>query len=204
MKQVTIPSPSVGRPRGFDVDEALEKAMKVFWQKGYEGASLSDLTEAMGINRPSLYAAFGNKEELFRKALDRYGEGPASYLGKSLAEPTARKVIESLLNATIDILGDPKNPRGCLAVQSALACGDDSDSACREARSRRLKAQHIIRERFERARAEGDLPRNIDPADLARYVGILTYGLSVQASNGAKRDEMRRAIAIALKSLSLK
>jgi AcrR family transcriptional regulator len=204
MKQVTIPSPSVGRPRGFDVDEALEKAMKVFWQKGYEGASLTELTEAMGINRPSLYAAFGNKEDLFRKALDRYGEGPASYVGRSLEQPTARKVIESLLHSSVDLLSDPRNPRGCLAVQSALSCGDDNDCARREVRNRRLKAQDRICERFERAQSDGDLPRNIDPGDLARYVAMLMHGLSVQASNGAKRDEMRRAVAFALKSLPLK
>jgi AcrR family transcriptional regulator len=204
MKQVTIPSPSVGRPRGFDVVAALEKAMQVFWRKGYEGASLTDLTEAMGINRPSLYAAFGNKEQLFRKALDRYGEGPASYVGRSLEQPTARKVIESLLHSSIDLLSDPRNPRGCLAVQSALTCGDESDCARREVRNRRLKAQDRIRERFERARAEGDLPRSIDPADLARYISILMHGLSVQASSGAKRDEMKRAVALALKSLPLK
>src|SRR6187431_311201 len=116
----------LGRPRAFDRDQALELALDVFWRKGYEGASLSDLTEAMGINRPSLYAAFGNKEELFRKALDRYGEGPASYVAQALAEPTARLVIEKLLTAGASLLGDPKNPRGCLAVQAALCCGDEA------------------------------------------------------------------------------
>src|SRR6187399_1247477 len=102
MKTTAQPAP-VGRPRAFDIDAALEKAMQVFWQKGYEGTSLSDLTEAMGINRPSLYAAYGNKEELFRKALDRYGAGPASYFGAALEEPTARKVIEKLLQASVDL-----------------------------------------------------------------------------------------------------
>src|SRR5713226_3358653 len=88
---------SKGRPRAFDVDRALDRALHVFWQKGYEGASLSDLTKAMGINRPSLYAAFGDKEALFRKALDRYADGPASYVGEALKEPTGRAVAERLL-----------------------------------------------------------------------------------------------------------
>ena len=85
-----------GRPRAFDADAALDGALKVFWEKGYDGASLPDLTRAMGINRPSLYAAFGNKESLFRKALDRYAEGPAAFVRKALEEPTARAVAEKL------------------------------------------------------------------------------------------------------------
>src|SRR5438093_7941762 len=111
-----------GRPRAFDCDQALDRALQLFWQKGYEGTSLSDLTEAMGINRPSLYAAFGNKEALFRKALDRYAHGPASYVREALNEPTARAVVERLLRATADALRDPRTPPGCLAVQGALAC----------------------------------------------------------------------------------
>src|SRR2546422_11461457 len=92
----------MGRPRAFDVEKALDLALRVFWEKGYEGTALSDLTEAMGINRPSLYAAFGNKEALFRKALDRYADGPASYVREALNEPTARAVVERLLRATAD------------------------------------------------------------------------------------------------------
>src|SRR5579864_399381 len=99
---------STGRPREFDIDQALDRALRVFWRKGYEGASLADLTRAMGINRPSLYAAFGSKEELFRKALDRYAEGPAAYVGEALNEPTARAVAQRLLSGTIDLLSDPR------------------------------------------------------------------------------------------------
>src|SRR5271165_4690093 len=113
-----------GRTRQFDVDEALDRALEVFWARGYEGATLPDLTSAMGINRPSLYAAFGNKEELFRKVLDRYAKGPACYLREALEEPRARGVAERLLNGTIDAVTDRKNPRGCLMVQGALACGE--------------------------------------------------------------------------------
>src|ERR1700674_4986058 len=95
---------SKGRPRAFDVDQALDRALHLFWRKGYEGTSLSDLTRAMGINRPSLYAAFGDKETLFRKALDRYVEGPDAYLGEALKQPTARAVTERLLRGTAELL----------------------------------------------------------------------------------------------------
>src|SRR5437588_3573741 len=109
-----------GRPRTFDAEKALDRALKVFWRKGYEGTSLPDLTKAMGINRPSLYAAFGNKESLFRKALDRYAEGPAAYMREALNKPTARAVAERLLGGTIDLLTDRRNPRGCHMVHGAL------------------------------------------------------------------------------------
>ena len=112
-----------GRPREFDVNEALDRAMRVFWRRGYEGATLPDLTAAMGINRPSLYAAFGSKEELFRKALDRYVKGPAAYVREALNEPTARGVADRLLSGTIDLVTDRRNPRGCLIVQGTrLRC----------------------------------------------------------------------------------
>src|SRR5262245_18775572 len=121
--------------------------MGVFWSKGYEGTSLSDLTEAMGINRPSLYAAFGDKEALFRKVLDRYAGGPAAYIPEALELPTARGVAERLLNRAADLLPGKKNTRGCLMVQGALACGEDSESVRRELAARRAAGERAIRQR---------------------------------------------------------
>src|SRR5271166_2829743 len=112
----------VGRPRAFDVEKALDRALEVFWRKGYEGATLPDLTRAMGINRPSLYAAFGNKETLFRKTIERYIDGPGSHVALALEEPTARAVVERLWSATIELTAGPRGPRGCFLVQAALAC----------------------------------------------------------------------------------
>src|SRR5262245_20622957 len=189
----------VGRPRSFDIDKALDRALEVFWRKGYEGASLSDLTRAMGINRPSLYAAFGNKEALFRKAIDRYVEGTASHVRKALQEPTARAVVEHLLYASIDLITDPRNPHGCFMVQGALVCGDTADPIRREMVKRRAAAEVALRARFERAIAEGELPPDSDPADLARYVAIVTHGISVQAASGATRDELRKAATMAMR-----
>ena len=189
-----------GRPREFDTDKALEAALKVFWRKGFEGASLPDLTRAMGINRPSLYAAFGNKEALFRKALDRYAHGPAAYVRQALDEPTARRVVERLLRGAVDVLTDPRNPRGCLAVQGALACGKASDGVRKELNSRRAAGEAALRRRLERARSEGDLPAGSNPADLARYVTTLVHGMSVQAAGGDSRAQLRRVADLALQS----
>jgi AcrR family transcriptional regulator len=189
-----------GRPREFDIDQALDRALRVFWRKGYEGATLPELTRAMGINRPSLYAAFGSKEELFHQALDRYAEGPAGYIGEALSEPTARAVAERLLYGTTEVVTDRRNPRGCLLVQGALACGETAESVRRELAARRLAGEAAICERFERAITDGDLPSDSDPADLARYVVAVMQGIAVQAAGGANRAELRRVAALALRA----
>src|SRR3984957_16068770 len=114
--------PSVmGRPREFDTDAALEKAMRLFWAKGYEGTSIADLTETLGISKPSLYAAFGDKQSLFRAALERYAAGPASYVAEALGKPTAREVAGHLLRGAADLDTDSTNPGGCLTVNGAIA-----------------------------------------------------------------------------------
>jgi AcrR family transcriptional regulator len=189
-----------GRPREFDPDRALDRALEVFWRKGYEGASLPELTRAMGINRPSLYAAFGNKEALFRRVLDRYAAGPAAYAREALNEPTARGVAERLLHGAIDRLAEPHYPRGCLLVQGALACGEAAESVRRELAARRREAERALRRRFERASAEGDLPADADAADLACYVTTVLRGMAVQAAGGASRGELRRVAAMALRA----
>jgi AcrR family transcriptional regulator len=187
-----------GRPRAFDPDMALEAALRVFWQKGYEGTALSDLTAAMGINRPSIYATFGNKEALFRKALDRYSERMTNYTAEALEEPTARAVAERLLVGTADLLSCPGNPKGCLMVQGALACGEEADPIRKELISRRATGEAALRERFERAKAEGDLPAGADPGDLARYLVAVMHGMSVQAAGGANRAALQGVIDLSL------
>src|ERR1700685_195095 len=154
----------MGRPRSFDIDGALDRALQVFWRKGYEGASLSDLTKAVGVNRPSLYAAFGDKEALFRKALDRYLKGPAAYTQEALREPTTRAVMERLLLGAADLNTARRNPGGCLMVQGALACGEAADSIRQELTACRAAGGAARGRRFERAKSEGDLPANVNPA----------------------------------------
>ncbi|HWC03595.1 MAG TPA: TetR/AcrR family transcriptional regulator [Methylomirabilota bacterium] len=189
-----------GRPRAFDVDKALDRAVRVFWRQGYQGTSLSDLTRAMGINRPSLYGAFGDKKALFRKALDRYAAGPGAYAREALSAPTAREVVERLLRGAVDCFADPGNPPGCLLVLGALACGPDASPARKELAARRSAATAALRRRLRRAKAAGDLVADADPAHLASYVVTVVHGMAVQAAGGARRAELRRIVQTALRA----
>ena len=191
---------AMGRPREFDVDKALDLALQVFWRKGYEGASMADLTETMGITKPSLYSAFGNKEELFRKALDRYVDGPGGYVQVALGKPAARAVVEHLLYGAADAVTDPDHPPGCLAVQGALSCGDAAESIKQELMSRRANGEEDLRKRFDRAIAEGDLPAGSDAADLARYISAILQGMAVQAAGGTSREQLRKIAEMALRT----
>jgi AcrR family transcriptional regulator len=191
----------MGRPREFSEVAALDAAMRVFWEKGYEGASLDDLTRAMGINRSSLYASFGDKEELFNKVIARYSEGPLAFIREALQQPTARAVVENLLRSTVAFLGDRAHPRGCLSLQSGLACGSSAEGVKRTMIDWRRQGLKRLEERMRRAQKEGDLSRDVDPKDLARYISVVMNGLAVQAVNGATQAEMNRAVKMALRSM---
>jgi AcrR family transcriptional regulator len=201
MAETSLASAKLGRPRAFSEEAALDAAMRVFWEKGYEGASLTDLTEAMGINRPSLYATFGDKETLFLRAMEQYANGPAYYLRAALAEPTAYAVIEALLRGAVKLLADPRNPRGCLSVQGGLACGTAAEPIKDALIAWRKKGEAEIVKRLKRARVEGDLPAELDPHDLARYLATVLNGLGIQAANGATKAEMTRVVEMALRTL---
>jgi AcrR family transcriptional regulator len=191
---------ATGRPRSFDTDHALDRALNVFWRKGYDGASLPDLTEAMGINKPSLYAAFGNKSDLFLKAIDRYVEGAAHRLQQALDRPTARQVAEAMLLGNIPTTTDPRGPKGCFMVQGALACSDAAESVKKEMAKRRAAGETALRKRLERAAAEGDLPKSANAADLAKFVMTILHGMAIQASSGATADELKRVAQTALQA----
>ncbi len=192
--------PTMARPREFDCQHALDAALRVFWEKGYEGATLDDLTTAMGINRPSLYGAFGNKEQLFSKVLERYATGPAAYFAVALQAPTARACAEAILRGAAELGTCPQNPGGCLAVHGALATGEDADSIRKTLVEFRAAGECAIRERFERAKAEGELPADANPADLARFIATVVRGMAVQASSGASREELEAVIVLALRA----
>jgi len=194
------PTRHVGRPRSFDADQALDRALQVFRQKGYEAASLTDLTRAMGIERPSLYAAFEDKETLFRKALDRYCEQMLGFLSQALSEKRARSAIERMLREAAEYQTNPRNPKGCLTVQGALACTQESEPIRKELICRRQQGEAAIRQRLQRAKREGDLPVDCNPTDLARYFATVMQGISVQAASGASHRELERVVDAALKA----
>ena len=190
----------MARPREFDIDRALHAALLLFWRHGYEGTSLAALSEAMGINMPSLYATFGNKEALFRKVLDLYLHKPASYLPNALRAPTARRVVETLFRGAIEMVMHPQHPDGCLLVHGALAAGPDAAWVRKELNARRAQAEQLIRRRFEHALRQGDLSRQANPAKLARYVATVIWGMSVQAAGGASRSQLKEIAETALKA----
>ncbi|HEY0702621.1 MAG TPA: TetR/AcrR family transcriptional regulator [Candidatus Acidoferrales bacterium] len=190
----------MGRPRCFDTDEALDAALAVFWKKGYEGTSLADLTKAMGIERPSLYAAFGNKEGLFRKVLNRYACKSEEFVAEALGQRTSRAVVQRLLMGNVDMTADPRNPAGCLLVQAAVAGGDESEAIRGEVNSLRRAGELALRKRLQRAKTEGDLPSDAEPADLAGYVFTVAHGMAVRAKSGATRTELKRVAETAMRA----
>lgn len=191
----------MGRPKEFDERAALDAAMRVFWAKGYEGTSLDDLTRAMGINRSSLYSTFGDKEALFRMVMTRYGDGPMSYMREALQLPGARAVIEALWRGTVQFLGDPKHPRGCLSLQGGLTCGAGVESVKQAMVEWRQSALLAIQKRMQQAKRDGEIPASVDAKDLARYIFVVMNGLGVQAANGAAPAAMKRAVELALRTL---
>jgi AcrR family transcriptional regulator len=152
----------------------------------------------MGINRPSLYATFGNKEALFRKALDRYTEMSGCWIKGALEQPTARGVVEMLFRSVVSPPPGAEQGQGCMLVQSALVCSAEADAVRKDVLNRRRAVEMLLRERFERARREGDLPINANPVALAKYVATFQHGLAVQLAGGTAREDLRAAVEIAL------
>jgi len=189
-----------GRPRQFDADTALDAALLLFWRHGYEGTTLAALTQAMDINTPSLYAAFGSKEALFRRAVDRYVQRPASYLPRALGQPTARRAAEELFRGAINMVMNPRHPDGCLLVQGALASGPLAGPVRSELNRRRRAAETAVRQRFERAIADGDLSSRVDAAALATFIVTVLWGMSVQAAGGATRAQLEAVAKQAMRA----
>jgi len=177
----------------------LDAALEHFWRHGYEGSSLSALTEAMGVSSPSLYAAFGNKEALFRRVVERYDQKYGKLFRAALAEPSARRVAQQLMRAAILQATRPGHPDGCLLVQGALASGPEAEPARKVLAQRRRSAEAAIRARFEQAARDGDLAPEADPVLLARMVWTVSLGLSVQASGGATRPQLEAVAAMAMR-----
>jgi AcrR family transcriptional regulator len=190
----------MGRHREFDVEKVLDAALCVFWRKGYEGTSYTDLTEATGVERPALYSAFGNKEALFRQALARYDERYLDYIPEALQLPTSRQVAAHILHNAVDLNTRYPDHTGCLGVNGAVAGSDDAEPVRQALIDFRAAGQARMRERFERAKAEGDLPASVNPDVLAAFLLAVTHGMAVQAKAGFSRKMLE---AVAEQALSM-
>jgi AcrR family transcriptional regulator len=180
-----------GRPRTFDRARALQRAMEVFWEHGYEATSMSDLTAAMGINSPSLYAAFGCKEDLFREAVAYYDESLGATAAAELRErPTAREAISAVLRHHAVVFCDPENPRGCMIVLAANTCSDRTRSVHAYLADWRMALERDFRERIERGIADGDVPAGADAAAIAAFYNTVNHGMAIQARDGADRSKL--------------
>jgi len=191
METKVKPPKARGRPLSFDRDKALENAMHVFWERGYEAASISELTTAMGITPPSLYTAFGDKERLFLEAIERYAGGPGGGAPRALAEePTARRAIERLLEEAAEELTRPCHPAGCMVVMAATNCSVASAHVQAALAKRRAASEAGIRDRIEQGIREGELPADTDAAALANFYTTVFQGMSIQARDGATRASL--------------
>ncbi|MBT2134707.1 TetR/AcrR family transcriptional regulator [Croceibacterium sp. LX-88] len=179
-----------GRPREFDVEEALATALRVFWEKGYDAASMTDLTEAMGITRPSLYAAFGNKEELFKRALDLYESEKLAYVRNALDAPSGRGVAQRLLEGTIQNI--TSECPGCLGVIASISCGGKDSPIQQDVRTRAQSSRGAMVERMQRAIDEGDFTVPVEAEAMTQYLTALLQGISVQAGAGASREQLQQ------------
>lgn len=195
---------NTGRPRAFDEETVLDRATETFWRYGYEGASMSVLTSAMGINRPSLYATFGSKEQLFRRIFARYHEKQVGTAKAALDKPTARAAIEAFLRASADGLTATDHPLGCLSIQGGLSCSPENTAISEILATGRAATEAAIEERMLRAAAEGDLPAGMDARALARFVMALSEGHAVHAAAGAGRAELHASVDIALMAVAIR
>jgi AcrR family transcriptional regulator len=190
-----------GRPISFDRDAALETAMLLFWERGYEGTSMADLTKAMGLNPSSIYAAFGDKHALFSLAAKRYMESRAQYATKALEEPTLRRVIRALFDNTVAFLTTPGHPPTCMTLAGAVGCSVEATRARDLMTEIRNQNQAAIRKRLLKARKSGELPKDVNVDDYTRYLSSIIAGLSIQAANGSTKAELKRTSQMALRHL---
>jgi AcrR family transcriptional regulator len=190
-----------GRPISFDKDAALEAAMLLFWERGFEGTSMADLTQAMGLSPSSIYAAFGDKHALFSLAVKRYMESRAQYATKALEEPTLEKVVRALFDNTVAFLTTPGHPATCMTLAGAAGCSADATPARDIMTEIRKQNEVAMRKRFLQARKSGELSKAVNVDDYTRYLSSILAGLSIQAANGSTKTELKRTSQMALRHL---
>lgn len=188
-----------GRPRAFDRTVALRQAMNVFWEHGYEGTSISDLTAAMGINSPSLYAAFGSKEQLLREAVAHYDQTEGAAVATALSEQaTARDAIAAVLRHYAGAYCDPDTPAGCMIVLTANTCSEENRAVHRHLAEWRLALEANFAQRIRRGIADGDVPSTADVDAVAAFYNTVNHGMAIQASDGAGHAKLVRIAEAAI------
>jgi AcrR family transcriptional regulator len=190
-----------GRPISFDKDSALEAAMLLFWKRGFEGTSMADLTQAMGLNPSSIYAAFGDKHALFSLAVKRYVDTRAQYATRALKEPTLEKVVRALFHNTVAFLSAPSHPPTCMTLAGAVGCSVEAAPARDLMTQVRRQNQVAIRKRLLEARKSGEFSKDVNVDDYSRYLSSILAGLSIQAANGSTKAELKRTAEMALRHL---
>lgn len=188
-----------GRPRGFDREAALAQATRLFWEHGYEGTSIADLTRTLGISPPSLYAAFGDKRTLFTEVVDRYGETYGAFIGRSLEEESdARAGFARMLREAAATYADPHHPSGCLVVTAAINCSAQNADVEQDLRERRVANVRTFEKRLAAAEKAGALPGGVEPHALAVYFAAVIQGMSQQARDGASTAQLERVAELAM------
>lgn len=180
----------MARPREFDTGKALQEALFIFWNKGYDGASVTDLAEAMGIGRPSMHAAFGTKEDLYRKALALYASDAMGFVLEALRAPTALEVGRLYLEGYCAMLSNPDNPAGCLMVRGVVACGNGAAIARQECVAGQKNFEALLEKRFRQAQSDGDIAADADVPALVACLTTITGGLAVRADMGASLAQL--------------
>ena len=196
-------SPKLGRPPAFDKEAALDIAMHLFWDRGYEGTSMADLSHAMGLHPSSIYAAFGDKQSLFALTAQRYADVPGQYMARALEQPTLRSFLLAAFDNTVEFLGSKEHPSSCFTLTGALSCGVTTEPAKVLMRQIRLQNEAALKARLLKARKAGELPPKVNVEDYTRYLSSLLSGLAVQAANGSTRAELKRTADLALKHLGI-
>ena len=190
----------MARPRVFDVEKAIQTATVMFWKNGYEQTSVADLTEEMGITPPSFYFAFESKDGLFRKVIEYYATTYLCFMEEAFRQPTARDVAETMLYGCADVYSNPSNPRGCLIVNCSLPSSETTVAVRQELATQGKARRAKLKRRFQEAKASGDLPHDSDPAELARFVTSIRWGLAVEAQSGASKRDLHRIVARAMQA----